>query len=217
MAPQMSYKHSGVKEAARKDETGMETWSDFKYSATQLDLAGVKFQAGNLEDLFDIKFSKDRRYCFRVCKRGCFEIPPFRVDDYTATFLRNLIAFEQSCIGIKDRKFTSHAFLMDKLINSPEDVGLLEEVGIIRNGLGSTEEEFLVFNNICKNVSPNDSSFQEPCKEVSNYCKQSWPKFAAKLRRDYFGSPWTIISIIAAFFLFALTLLQTIYTLLSYY
>ncbi|XP_059667958.1 UPF0481 protein At3g47200-like [Cornus florida] len=203
--------------AEKEHSTGNTTGEDFKYSAAKLKMAGVKLEAaGNAKTLLDVRFRTDDRSCVGLCKRGRFEIPPFCIYDHTEPFFRNIIAFEQSCPGV-ERYFTSLALLMDKLINSPEDVELLEEAGIIHNHLGSSEEVSVFFNNICKNVSENDFCFKNQCIDVNSYCKRSWPKFLVKLRQDYFSNPWTIISVIAAIILFALTLLQTIYTLLSYY
>ncbi|XP_059663457.1 uncharacterized protein LOC132309124 [Cornus florida] len=170
----------------------------FNYSATQLDFAGVK--------------------------RACFKIPPLTITYSTEPFLRNLIAFEQisspqfrllfipQISSPKFRLFTSHPFLMGKLINSMEDVELLIKAGVINNRLSSSEEMLHLFNNICKNVHVSEFYSVEPWKLVSHYCNRFWPRCIAKLRRDYFGSPWTLISVLAAFALFVLTFLHTLYT-----
>jgi len=42
-----------------------------------------------------------------------------------------------------------------------------------------------------------------------------WNKWKAMLRRDYFGSPWITMSIIAAVVLLGLTAIQTIATVYS--
>ncbi|CAL9028825.1 unnamed protein product [Prunus brigantina] len=48
--------------------------------------------------------------------------------------------------------------------------------------------------------------------DVNNYYKTNWHKFMETLRRDYFSTPWRIISFVAAFILLVLTLVQTLYT-----
>ncbi|XP_059668886.1 UPF0481 protein At3g47200-like [Cornus florida] len=180
-----------------------------KYSATQLDLAGVKFKPAGFEmNLFNVNFYTDHS-CFQVFRSSCFEIPPYQ------TFLSNLIAFEQFS-PVRKRHFTSHAFLINKLINTTKEVDLLIEAGVIHNYLGSSEEVARLYNNVCKNVYVGSFYFTETCSQVTGYCNRFWPRCLAKLRRDYFGNPWTGISVLAAISIFVLTLLQTIYTLRSY-
>ncbi|XP_059665340.1 UPF0481 protein At3g47200-like [Cornus florida] len=192
--------------------------TELEYSATDLDMLGVKLKAAaNVKHLFDVKFTTDHCSCVRLCRRGCFQIPSFGIYDDTETFLRNMIAFELNSMGKNHYYFTSHALLMDKLINTAKDVKLLEEAGIIHNNLGSRKELATLFNNICKNINAENYCFNKPCKDVNDYCKQCCPSLLIKLRRTYFSNPWSFISLIAAIILFVLTLLQTIYALLSYY
>ncbi|XP_059669446.1 UPF0481 protein At3g47200-like [Cornus florida] len=202
------------REEAEEPESFQETaevLKNFKYSATELDMGGIKFVQGNKKDLFDFKFKTPNSFCF--WRRSELEIPPFDVNDYTELFLRNFIALEQSC-RVK-KYFTSHALLIDRLINTADDVQLLEKKGIIVNNMGSGEEVAHLFNNLGKNISINRLYSTKDCLKVIKFYNQSWPKFQVKLRRDYFSNPWTVISVVAAFFLFVLTLLQTIYTMRS--
>ncbi|XP_059629609.1 UPF0481 protein At3g47200-like [Cornus florida] len=189
----------------------------FKYSATELHLAGVKLKAGKKRNLFDIKFNTPFScsscwFCFR---KGHLEIPPFSIYESTEPFLRNLIAFEQCCPWIESY-FTSHAFLMDVLIDTPDDVKLFEEAGIICNYLGSSEAVSQLFNGICKNAVPRHFLYATLYKEAMGFCKP-WRVSAGKLKHDYFGNPWSGISVIAAIVLFALAFLQTFYAMISYY
>ncbi|XP_059668890.1 UPF0481 protein At3g47200-like [Cornus florida] len=192
--------------------------SKFEYSATQLDLAGVKFKAAvsEINNLFKVNFRIDHS-CFHVFTSGCFEIPPFSITSSTEPFLRNLIAMEEFYFDGRFRYFTSHAFLMDKLINTAKDVDLLVQAGVIRNYLGSSEEVAHLYNNICNNVYVGGFHFNEPCNQVTDYCNLFWPRCVARLNRDYFGNPWTGLSVFAAIFIFVLSSLQTIYAILAYY
>ncbi|XP_059658727.1 putative UPF0481 protein At3g02645 [Cornus florida] len=144
------------------------------------------------------------------------EIPPFRIDDSTEIFLRNVIAFELSCPEIPSY-FTSFAFLMDLLINTAEDVKLFEEAGIIRNYLDSREEVTQLFNGICKNaISVDFFHYSSQYHEAMDFCTP-WRVSTGRLKHHYFGSPWAGMSVIAGLFLFVLTFLSTIYTMLSYF
>ncbi|KAK2976217.1 hypothetical protein RJ640_023424 [Escallonia rubra] len=55
-------------------------------------------------------------------------------------------------------------------------------------------------------------TFWKQWHDVEEYCNSEWPSYLASLRRDYFSSPWALISVFAALILFALTVLQTVYT-----
>ncbi|XP_059669447.1 UPF0481 protein At3g47200-like [Cornus florida] len=210
--PTGSHQEEKTEETADSDEEEkMElVLKNFKYSATELDLGGTKFVQGNKENIFDVKFTTHHSY-FPFRRGGEFEIPPFTVNDWTELILRNLIAFEQSCPLMVKSYFTSHAFLMDRLINTAEDVKLLEKEEIICNKMGCREEVASLFNKLCKNIAIDSLYSTNHCLEVINFHKHRWPKFQVKLKRDYFSNPWTIISVAAAFVLFGLTLMQTIF------
>ncbi|KAK3015510.1 hypothetical protein RJ639_005392 [Escallonia herrerae] len=88
-----------------------------------------------------------------------FELPKLCIFGDTESFLTNLIAFEQCCPDIELRHNTSYAYLMDTLINTKEDVELLENAGVIENGLRSGEDASDLFNNLCKEVALVDFFF----------------------------------------------------------
>ncbi|KAK2980229.1 hypothetical protein RJ640_018336 [Escallonia rubra] len=140
-----------------------------------------------------------------------FELPELFIQGDTESFLKNLIAFEQCYLDIEHRYMTSYAYLMDTLINTKEDIQLLEDAGVIYNGLRSSEDAADLFNNLCKEVALGNFFFFSQWKQVDYYCKRRWPRRLALLRRNYFGNPWTGISVIAALILFALTVVQTVY------
>ncbi|GMP85791.1 hypothetical protein CsSME_00038829 [Camellia sinensis var. sinensis] len=180
-------------------------------SASDLDLAGVKLK-GTGEDMFNVKFHKPP--C--LFRRACFEIPTLSIYDGTEPLLRNLIAFEQCCLAVP-RHMTSYGFFMDTLINSAEDVKLLEKAEILHNYLGTSEEASDLFNNICKEVVVGRFCFEKNCEEAADHCGKLWPRFMASLRRDYFKNPWTCIAFFAAIFVFGLTIVQTFYTVAPFY
>ncbi|KAM1111798.1 hypothetical protein ACFX2B_044131 [Malus domestica] len=77
---------------------------------------------------------------------------------------------------------------MDNLIDSSKDIDLLCERGILVNWLSS--------------------------EDAAQFFNELWRE---KLRREHFGTPWGIISLVAAFVLLVLTMLQTVYTIHQYY
>ncbi|KAK2996884.1 hypothetical protein RJ639_026306 [Escallonia herrerae] len=164
--------------------------------------------------------TRSRRCCrfswfCQLFGRSRFEIPKLFIFDTTETFLRNLIAFEQCYHDIGPRHITSYAYLMDTLIDSKEDVHLLEDAGVIKNNLGASEDASDLFNNLCKEVVLDDILFFSQWKQVDDYYNRPWPRSLASLRRNYFSNPWSGISVIAALILFALTVVQTVYSIRS--
>ncbi|XP_059653949.1 UPF0481 protein At3g47200-like [Cornus florida] len=205
-------------EDMEEEDDGIEIIENrINYSATELRLAGVELKAGKERNLFHIKFSTafSCTSCSSLFRKGHLEIPSFLIFDSTESFLRNFIAFEQSYHFIH-KYFTSFAFLMDILIDTPKDVKLLEEAGIIRNNLGSREEVAQLFNGICRNAIPRRFLYGEQYKDAMNFCNH-WRLSTRRVRQYYFGNPWSGISVFAAIILFVLTFLSTLYTMLSYY
>ncbi|CAL5418388.1 unnamed protein product [Camellia sinensis] len=184
-------------------------------SASDLDLAGVQFENRAGEDLFDVEFVKPPGP-LGCCRRAHFEIPTLSIYDDTEPLLRNLIAFEQCCPNVP-RHISSYGFFMDTLINSAQDVELLEKAEILHNYLGTSQDVSDLFNNICKEVVVGRFYFEKTCEDAGNHCRKLWPRFLASFRRDYFANPWTGIAVVAAIIIFGLTIVQSIYTVLPYY
>ncbi|KAK2976202.1 hypothetical protein RJ640_023409 [Escallonia rubra] len=203
------------------DTAAQNTNQIIKHSAVDLDRAGVDFKEGKGRDQICVNFSTSCRFsCLRRCcyswffqlfGRTSFEIPKLCIYDSTEPFLRNLIAFEQ-CSPSIFRHITSYAFLMDTLINTKDDVEVLEKAGELENHLGASEDATRLFNTICKEVVLGEFTFWKQWHDVEEYCNSEWPSHLASLRRDYFSSPSALISVFAALILFALTVLHTVYT-----
>ncbi|XP_042486588.1 UPF0481 protein At3g47200-like [Macadamia integrifolia] len=84
---------------------------------TELLCSGVKFKKSPIYNgsLIDIKYNE-----------GVIEIPQLCVHDFTESFFRNLMAYEQYRFG-GTPYITSYATLMDYLINSVDDVAFLRD------------------------------------------------------------------------------------------
>jgi hypothetical protein len=52
---------------------------------------------------------------------------------------------------------------------------------------------------------------------VEKHCAQRRNVWLVKLRRNHFNSPWSLISFLAALTLLLLTLVQTVFTVMSYF
>ncbi|XP_028788916.1 UPF0481 protein At3g47200-like [Neltuma alba] len=174
--------------------------------ATKLREAGVKFKVKNSGSPFDIRF-----------KDGVMEISRLRIKDATEILLRNLIAYERC--HLHDNYVNDFVFVLDRLVETPGDVDLLMHCGIIESKLSGTQEVASLMNNLCPGVTiaRRRFYFSGLCEEASDYCRVPWHKWRLALKEDYFSNPWAIISMVAAISLLLLTLVQTLYAVISYY
>ncbi|KAL5704665.1 hypothetical protein ACHQM5_023057 [Ranunculus cassubicifolius] len=175
-------------------------------SATELHMAGVKFIKATGSGLLAIKFTTN----------GIFEIPVMAVQESTEILFRNLIAFEQCFQPVSEQYISLYVFLMDLLLNSPDDVATLRSFGIIDNMLDN-EQVSHIFNNISKGntIVSNTPFYYKICKDVNEYYNRPWNSFKAMLFREYFYSPWSSASSIAVITVVICTILQTVSSMMS--
>ncbi|KAL7590171.1 hypothetical protein Lser_V15G36876 [Lactuca serriola] len=170
-------------------------------SATELYEAGIRFKKTKTRSLKGITFQS-----------GVLKLPPVMVDDATESLFLNLIAFERLHVGAGN-EVTSYIFFMDNIIDHAKDVSLLHSQGIIQNAIGSDKAVAKLFNSLSKDITLDpESALDVVHKQVHNYCTKPWNEWRANLIHTYFRSPWAILSVLAAALLFALTIVQTIYT-----
>ncbi|XP_059447889.1 UPF0481 protein At3g47200-like [Corylus avellana] len=176
-------------------------------SATELQEAGVKFKKLETGGFLEIKFNIN----------GVMEIPPLKIGDVTESMFRNLVAYEQYSPSNNPKYFTEYMNFMDYLINSPKDVELLRRRGIIENWLGDDEAVSTMFNKLNHCVVVSNFRYAQIFRDVNKYCRRRQNVWIAKLRHNYFNSPWALISFLAAAFLLILALTQSIFTVLAYF
>ncbi|KAG1334049.1 UPF0481 protein [Cocos nucifera] len=163
-------------------------------SATELGQAGIKFKRRNKAcapgflSFLDVKFSD-----------GVMEIPRLMVHDYSVSLLRNFIAFEQCYAGTQCH-VTAYAAFMDFLIKTEKDVRLLYQNDILINSMTVDRDATLFFSRLRYQVHhPQDTNYlRRLLLDVNDYRQSKWRKWRLELFRDYFYSPWSIISAGAA-------------------
>ncbi|EAZ06611.1 hypothetical protein OsI_28858 [Oryza sativa Indica Group] len=179
---------------------------EFVPSATELDQAGVRFRPSRTRSLHDISF-----------RHGALRIPRLAVDDTTEHKLFSLMAFEQ-LHGAGANEVTAYVFFMDNVIKSGDDARLLGASGVVSNGLGSDEAVAEMFNRLASEAElDRRSALHGVHREVNAYREKRWNQWRASLVRNHAGNPWAIVSLVVAFVLLVLTVLQTLYTVLPYY
>ncbi|KAH7653361.1 hypothetical protein IHE45_19G076200 [Dioscorea alata] len=181
-------------------------------SATELQEAGIVFKERKMNQ-------KKQNMCYLDVKfeDGIMEIPRVPIQAMTISMFHNLLAFEQ-CYPNSGSHFTSYAALMDNLINTPMDVAVLQDCGIIESKLGSENEVAIFFNQLCRGgyLDYENHYLVEVFKDVRKFSSSSRHRWRAMLIHDYFSNPWAIISFVAAFVLLGLTIVQTVFAILSY-
>ena len=173
------------------------------YTATQLHEAGLVFKpVSSRSCLFDIKFRK-----------GVLEMPPLTLDNSSESLYRNLLALEQ-CHYPNEAYITDYFILLGFLISTSKDVNLLVRKGVVVNLLANKDAAKTLVNNLVTNIIYADMNnvYSEACNGLKAFYDKPWHSWKATLRREYFSTPWRIVSTIAAVILLVLTLLQTAYT-----
>ncbi|XP_030524417.2 UPF0481 protein At3g47200-like [Rhodamnia argentea] len=181
-------------------------------SATELE-PWIRFKKSKTSSLKDVSFA-----------RGVLRLPVITVDDTTQSMFLNLMTFERLHVRAGN-EITSYVTFMDNIIDDERDVELLQAQGIIQNAVRSNEVVAKLFNSLCKEV-PLESTRRLDIvqKNINEYRQQPWnigratlKRWGANLNRTYFRSPWSTLSVGAAIFLFVLTIIQTVYVVLTYY
>ncbi|KAG8089947.1 hypothetical protein GUJ93_ZPchr0011g27339 [Zizania palustris] len=183
------------------------TWLHFSKKFEELHEAGIHF-----------KVSNDRGFTAVSFKKGVLSIPQISFFDNTERMLLNLMAFEQLHPGAGD-DVNAFVYFMIILINTSKDVALLRSKGIIENSLGSDGQVAYLINEILSKgaaLSP-DSNINNVLEDMTTHCKKPWNKWRATFVHTYFINPWMFSSLVAAFVLLFATVMQTIYTAMSFY
>ncbi|RWR74670.1 upf0481 protein [Cinnamomum micranthum f. kanehirae] len=202
---------------ASPSSSGSGYWHYYFRPVRELKATGIQVRRSSVTLLSDVKFKKG-------LTNSHLELPQLIVDESTKTRLLNLVAYEMSSDGLLDRTVTSYICFLNSLIYNTEDVKELRSENILLNRLGSNDEVVQLFKELAAHSSPDYSGYGDVIKGIDEHCKRHLNhtriligQWTSQFTRTYFTSPWTVISLIAAIFVISLTLVQTIYTALSFY
>lgn len=177
-------------------------------SATELRDAGVSFCKSDTNSFRDISFAG-----------GMLSLPPLEIDDTTESLLLNLMALER-LHATAGNEVTAYAFFMDGLINTTDDVALLRTEEIIMGWVGCDDNIAKMFNRITKEATLvvfKDDIQIDVNHTLNVYCKKKMHKWRASFVQTYLKNPWVFTSLIGGLVLLGLTIVQTVYTIMSYY
>lgn len=162
-----------------------------------------------------LKRSKQNSLTFAA---GILRFPPLEVSGKTESLLRNVMAYEQLRLDDDHSKHvTDYAFFMHCLIRSTKDIEILRRSGIISNYLGGDENILQMFDRLGTNfLRSSEFCYSDEFESLTRHCGRRHKKWMAKLRRNYFNSPWSMVKFLAATLLLLLTLTQTVFSVLSF-
>ncbi|KAB9160685.1 hypothetical protein FH972_026988 [Carpinus fangiana] len=167
-------------------------------SATSLVEAGIIFKRGASRSILDVKFID-----------GVLEIPPLPIHKTTETIFRNLINYEQ-CHPKCEARVTSYVVLLDSLIDTANDMNILYENHIINHKL-NPQDSSQFFNKLYNGTYVNHYYYKNLSQQVNDFCRCRFPRWSAVLVRNYFNTPWSVLSALATTILLIMTFLQTMY------
>lgn len=178
-------------------------------SATELKQAGVSFnKAEDGEEIswLDIDFKNNK-----------IIVPTLEVSDTTESKLRNMMAYEHYLPRSAQKYVTDYVFFMSRLIHDAKDAQILRRYGIISNWLGGDDAVYQLFNRMGTRaeISPK-FSYINVFRDVNLYCGRRRNRWIAMLRRDYFNSPWKLISFVAGVVLLGVGIVQMVFAIISY-
>lgn len=164
-------------------------------SATELKQAGVHFKKTPIsEGIRGIKFSSS-------IFRAVLELPSLHVDTDTKWMLRYLIDYEITQDFENNRRDVgSYVRLMSELIVTPGDAKLLSNKGIIRANREQRQKLPKLFKEMASDIGYSTQNVRVVRLQVEDYSQPPWEKIGQFLS-----------------LVLVLTLVQTIYTVLSYY
>ncbi|MBA0638670.1 hypothetical protein Godav_005205 [Gossypium davidsonii] len=211
-----------IQPEVEKKEENLQSSRNWMPSATELEDAGIHFSGVSIQNMQNQEQGEKNKFeiTFDNATKE-LKIPTLEVDDSTEREFRNYMVHEQFLpLGVPTY-FVDYVIFMDELINTGKDVELLRKSKIIDNWLGNDEAVTKLFNKLGDSIyySREDFHYKNIVIQVNNHCEikcNIW-KWMAKLKKDYFNTPWSPISFLAAFVLLVLTTVQTIFSLLSYY
>ncbi|GAB4855449.1 hypothetical protein Ancab_024067 [Ancistrocladus abbreviatus] len=119
------------------------------------------------------------------------------------------MVFEQ-CHYYFDSYIIDYIALLAFLINTPEDVEILVQKGIIKNWLANNEDVSSLFNSMFRQMKLADSNFYYStlCPKLNEHYNTPRHRNCAILKQKYFNHPWAVLSVITATALLLLTIIQ---------
>jgi hypothetical protein len=134
----------------------------------------------------------------------------------TEIVLKNLLAYEM--VYSPTKTVRDYVLFMDYLIDTVEDLEILVDADIIENKMGSDENAIQLWNTMCIGMTTEFcQKLTEIIDELHDHCHQFKYRLLKESYDKFFSRPWLVVSLITAIIITAATIIQTIYSVMSYY
>ncbi|KAK3408146.1 hypothetical protein EUGRSUZ_J00441 [Eucalyptus grandis] len=175
-------------------------------SVTKLRRAGIKFKPRKCNGWLGIRFTG-----------GVLEIPPLPIDDLASSFFLNCVAFEQ-CYCYRPQHITSYVTFIGCLMPNAEDVSYLSDHLVLENYCGTHADVASFFNDLGKDVDFDISKcyLAGVMEDLNRYYRTRWRVNWTGFKRKYLGTPWYLISAVAACLALMLAFIQSFFALYGY-
>ncbi|KAL6842448.1 hypothetical protein ACP4OV_027683 [Aristida adscensionis] len=187
-------------------------------TATEYHFAGVKLRSRPLGGngarcILDVKLGDGAG--------GVLEIPHLAIDAETWRLLRNLMALEQRNPAAAGSHVTAYCVFMSQVACTAADVELLSRREVIAHGLGNHGQVARCFSDLCRGVvfdadDPGGNYLRETWQTLERRFRSRPRRWVAWLGQKYFRNPWLATGLMAAAVGLACTVVQAVYSVLSY-
>ncbi|WOK95237.1 UPF0481 protein [Canna indica] len=207
--------HSALVPSPYYRMTDAECWNAHSYSSSSSIAEQLHVPSARKLQKLTVRFreKEDASSFLDVSFRnGVLEIPALRLFRYSNVVFRNLAAFEESRAS---SYVTDYLSFMECLVQSKQNLRLLQSVGAVENRMGADAVAAKFFNQVCCQVDRSRrSSYLAPLyRAIGEHCDRRRSRWSAGLKRNYLLGLVLLYSLA----LLSLICLQTIYTLIQYY
>jgi hypothetical protein len=147
-------------------------------------------------------------------------VPCFHVHEYSAAVLHNLLAFEKHFYWAHGACVTAHVARMEGLVRCPQDAGMLRKRGVLASTRRTDTELVVLFRELGEETigARLPDEYGEMLDAVARHRGRRVSGWCGGFVLHFFPSPWVAVSLAAAAALiFVPSVLQTIYTMFSYF
>ncbi|KAF8413554.1 hypothetical protein HHK36_001545 [Tetracentron sinense] len=177
-------------------------WHSYR-SVEELNTVGINFTRSDTFHLHNVSYKSHLIH-------GELSLPPIAVDDSTKHKFLNLIAYETCPDAPEDYMITSYICFLDSVIDNGKDVKELRSKGILLNSLGSDQQVADLFNQLSTNLVPDPIVYGDVKGKIEKHYKNKYRM--AEIKHTHFGSPWSVIALLAGVFVIFITVIQTYFT-----
>ncbi|TVU42958.1 hypothetical protein EJB05_09385, partial [Eragrostis curvula] len=136
-------------------------------------------------------------------------LPIITLDGNTEVVLRNLVAYEAVAVR-GPLVLARYTELMNGIIDTPKDIKILRQCGVVVNQLKSDKEATDMWNGMCRATRLSKvARLDAVIREVNAHRSRRAAARAQRLLKKYVFKSWRILTLLAALVLLLMTAMQT--------